>query len=372
MVGKRSVSVWLGTRKGAYVVRSNAARKKWTVHGPFQDGSDVFHVAPDPRHPGTVYSAANNGWWGPALYRSRDSGKKWTEVSVPGTPRFGERKMTDGEPPAAKFPIKNLWHIEPGPPGEPKSVFLGVDPAALYRSDDEGAHWEGVSGINEHSTRSRWNPGAGGLCLHTILIDPQQPRRMYIGISAAGTFKTEDGGAHWSPCNKGVETPFLPEKFPELGQCVHKVALDPEDPSVLYRQDHGGIYVSRDRADHWTRVGKPLPEDFGFVVATAAGRPGEATFIPEIGESRTAIGGQFQVYRWHRDSKKWSPLVRKGLFPGFFGVHREGMAIDDLPTNGIYVGSTTGTLVVSPDYGRTWSSVPYQFPGIHSVSVSTA
>lgn len=367
----RAVRVWIGTRKGAYVARSDPRRKKWTVGGPFEATSDVFHVAPDPRHPGTVYLAGNNGWWGPSLYRSRDSGKKWSEVSVPGTPRVAKR-TPPVEAPSAKFPIKNLWHVAPGPEGEPRTVFLGVDPAALWRSDDEGASWTGLPGINEHATRPSWNPGAGGMCLHTILIDPVQPNRMYIGISAAGTFRTEDGGDHWSPCNRNVRADFLPNKLPEVGQCVHKVALDPADPSILYRQDHSGIYVSRDRAERWNRIGRPLEDDFGMGVAVSANHPGEAYFAPEAGMARTMLGGQFQVYRWRNKDRSWTPLVRRGALPGAFGIHREALAADPLDPTGIYAGTTTGNLVYSADDGRSWSQIPHQFPGIHSVTVETA
>jgi hypothetical protein len=371
MASHRSVEVWIGTRKGGYVARSDARRRSWTVAGPFQEDRDVFHIAPDPRRPGTVYLAANSGWWGPALYRSRDSGRKWTEVSVPGTPRTGQRKPPF-ELPSAKFPIKNLWHVAPGPASEPRSVFLGVDPASLWRSDDEGATWEGIAGINEHTSRPSWNPGAGGMCLHTILIDPKEPRRMYVGISAAGTFRTDDGGEHWSPCNRGVSADFLPDRWPEVGQCVHKVALDRDDPSVLYRQDHCGIYVSRDRADRWTRVGKGLDDDFGMVVATAGSRPGEALFMPMNSRPRTSLGGQFQLYRWGLRDRRWTPLVRRGTWPGAYGTHREGLATDELDPTGIYVGTTTGQLIYSPDDGRRWSEIPYQFPGIHSVAAIVA
>lgn len=367
----RSVEVWIGTRKGGFLARSDLRRRKWSVRGPFQAGADVFHLAPDPRHPGTVYLAANSGWWGPALYRSRDSGRKWTEVSVPGTPRVGKR-MPPVEMPSANFPIKNLWHVAPGPGTEPRSLFLGVDPASLWRSDDEGANWEGLSGLNEHPTRKDWNPGAGGMCLHTILVDPENSRRMYVGISAAGTFRTDDAGEHWTPCNRGVAADFLPNRRPEVGHCVHKIAFDAGDPSVLYRQDHCGIYVSRNRAESWTRVGRPLDDDFGFVVAAAPNRPGSAFFVPLYGQTRTTLGGQFQAYRWDSDPRAWNPLVRKGTWPGQFGMHREGLSVDSLDPTGIYVGTTTGQLIFSADEGRSWSEVPYQFPGIHSVVAGVA
>ena len=370
-MAERRVRVWLGTRKGGYRLESGPDRRRWTIAGPFQEGNEVYHLVADPRRPGTVYSAANSSWWGPRLMRSRNWGTTWTEVSVPGTPRRSKRRPPV-ESPTAAFPIKNLWHLEPGPADSPRTLYLGVDPASLWCSEDEGANWSAVRGLAEHPSRPEWNPGAGGMCLHTILIDPGDARRMYVAISAAGVFRTEDGGAHWRPLNQRVWAPFLPTPYPPFGQCVHKVALDPADPSTLYRQDHGGMYVSHDRAESWRRIGKPLGDDFGMAVATAAALPGNAFFVPLKGGSRLIAGGHFQAYRWNDGRRSWSPLVRPGRFPGDFGLHREGMAADRLDPAGIYIGTTTGQLFWSRDAGKSWRLVPYQFPSIHSVSVSTS
>jgi hypothetical protein len=365
----RRVRVLLGTRKGGYLLEADAKRRKWTVRGPFQSGGDVFHVVADPRHPGTVYSAVNNGWWGPTLMRSRNWGGTWSEISVPHTPRRSKR-TAPVEAPSPKYPITNLWHLEPGHASQPRTVFLGVDPASLWRSEDEGGSWLPVSGLNDHSSRPLWNPGAGGMCLHTILIDPTNPRRMTVGISAAGTFRTDDGGEHWAPKNRGVIAGFQPDRHPEVGQCVHKVAADTGNPSVLYRQDHCGIYVSRNAGDNWTRVGRVLGDDFGMNVATAASLPGEAFFVPLDSLPRVVEGDHFQVQRWTDRSRTWSPMVPKKQWPGAFGMHREGLAADAMDPAGIYVGTTTGQLFWSADGGRRWDLVPYQFPGIHSVEVN--
>lgn len=364
------VRVWVGTRKGGYRIEGDRARRRWKVSGPFQEGKEVYHLMPDPRHPGTVYSAANSGWWGPQLLRSRDWGGKWTEVSVPGTPRMRERKPPL-ESPSPKFPITNLWHVEPGPVDEPRTVYLGVEPASLWRTEDEGATWEGIGGLNEHPTRRKWNPGAGGLCLHTILVDRTDSRRMFAGISAAGLFRTEDGGSHWTPVNRRVWAPFLPNQYPVFGQCVHKVVFDSGTPSTLYRQDHGGIYVSRDRADSWTRIGKAFDEDFGFVAASAPALPGNAFFVPLHGMTRTVAGAHFQVQRWSERSRSWTALPAKNAEPGDYGLHREGLATDALDPAGVYVGTTTGQLFYSRTGGKSWDRVPYNFPSIHSVEVSS-
>jgi photosystem II stability/assembly factor-like uncharacterized protein len=365
----RKVRVFLGTRKGSYVLESDLRRRRFKVHGPYHDGDDVFHVTADPRHPGTVYAAVNNGWWGPMLFRSRNWGAKWSEISVPQTPRRSKR-TAPVEAPNPKYPIKNIWHIEPGRPADPKTIYLGADPGSLWRSDDEGSTWEPVAGLNDHPSRPKWGPGAGGLCLHTILLDPDRPERMYAGISAAGFLRSDDGGATWKHKNKNVLTPFLPGPTPEFGQCVHKVAMDPANPSLLYRQDHGGIYVSRDAGDSWDHMGKVLGDDFGFAVASAPASPGSAFFVPLASETRAMSGHGFHLSRWSESSRKFSQLRAPGV-NGEFGMHREGLATDALDPTGVYVGASTGQLFYSADAGRRWAVVPYQFPGIHSVSTSS-
>lgn len=369
---EKKVRLYIGTRKGGYVAESDLKRKKWSVKGPFQAGKDVFHVSPDPRHPGQVYAAVNSPWVGPMLLRSTDHGRSWKEIPPPMMTVSKKRPPLNFDQGPPKHAIVNLWHVEPGPVSEPDTLFVGVDPASLFRSDDRGQSWSPVSGLNEHETRPKWNPGAGGLCLHTILLDPTRPKRMYVGISAAGTFRSDDAGDHWRPVNRGVKVSFMPEKFPEFGQCVHKVALDPSDPSIAYRQDHDGIYVSHDGMESWKHIGKPLPEDFGFVTAVSPAKPGQAYFVPLLPMERTAPKGRLQVYRWTERTKQWAPTIpAKGGWTGDLGTHREGLAIDGLDPHGIYLGTTTGQLIYSPDGDRHWSEIPYHFPGIHSVEVST-
>jgi hypothetical protein len=371
MAKNKTVRVLIGTRKGGYIAESTTARKKWTVKGPFQPGWDVFHVVADPRRPGDIYAAVNSGFFGPMLIRSSNWGGKWTEIAPPGMTVRAQRPPPGNDGTPAPSPIVNIWHIEPGHESEPGTVFLGIDPASLYRSDDRGNSWTPITGLNEHSTRPKWNPGAGGMCLHTILIDPKNPKRMHIGISAAGTFRTDDGGEHWHPTNRGVKVSFLPEKAPEVGQCVHKVTFEPSDPTTLYRQDHDGIYVSRNAADSWTRVGKPLPDDFGFVVATAPALPREAFFVPLRSNARTTMEGALQVYRWSDKPRKWSTLLKGKQYPGEFGTHREGLATDRLDPAGIYLGTTTGQVFYSATGGTKWDQIPYSFPSIHSVEVAS-
>jgi BNR/Asp-box repeat protein len=370
MASTKNVRVYLGTRKGTFVAESDKSRRKWKVRGPYHPGNDIYHVAPDPRGRGHVYAGVNSEFWGPMLYRSTDHGKSWTEIAPPLLPLQKSRKPALG-PDAVPQPIQRIWHIEPGPASEPDTLFVGVDPYSLYRSDDRGASWQPVNGINEHSSKAKWNPGNGGPCLHTIILDPSRSNRMYVGISAAGMFRSDDGGRSFRPANKGVRTDFLPEKTPEVGQCVHKVVLDPANPETSYRQDHNGIHVSHDGMESWTRVGKALDSDFGFAVAAAAHAPGQAYFVPLSGETRASWGGALEVYRWVDKTRKFAPLIRGRVAQGELGVQREGIAADALDLPGIYVGTTTGQLVLSPDDGRSWSVVPHMFPGIHSVSVDS-
>lgn len=367
------VRVLVGTRKGTYIVEGDARRKRWTVGPAAHEGSEVYHVVADPRRPGDLYAAVNNDFWGPMIQRSRNWGKKWEEIATPLTPRRKDRtpEFNDEDPTTpVKRALQRLWHIEPGPPGEPDALFLGADPHLLFRSSDRGASWDPLDSINNHPDKKGWSPGAGGACLHTIILDPRTPQRMYIGMSAVGTFRSEDAGATWTPTNKGVMAPFLPNKYPETGQCVHHVAIDAADPDTFYRQDHGGMYVSHNRMDRWTRIGKPLGDDFGFCVSSPRSAPGIAYFVRLDGMARVTGEGHFQVHEWNDRTKKWRKLLSPKAFPGHFGVQREGIATDALDPAGIYVGTTTGQLFVSPDAGKRWQLVPFQFPGIHSVSIA--
>ncbi len=374
MAKERGVRVYVGTRKGAYAIEGDATRRRWKVRGPSHKGSDVFQVAPDPRHPGTVYAAVNSIFFGPMLQKSTDEGKHWKEIAPPMMPVSKARPPPNFESDLRDVvrPIKNLWQITPGPENEPKRLFVGIDPASLFRSDDGGASWEGVEGLNAHETRSKWNPGAGGMCLHTILLDPTRPHRMYVGISAAGMFRTDDGGDHWTPMNRGVRVSFQPEKNPVVGQCVHKVVLDPAHPETAYRQDHDGIYVSHDSMEEWRRIGRPLANDFGFVVTSPATMPGRAFFMPLDPYPRTSPGGSLGIWEWNDGKRTWRSMIPKGQFPGDMGVHREGIASDTRDPAGIYLGTSTGDVIVSNDGGRKWSQVPYRFPSIHSVTVADA
>ncbi len=372
MAEREKFRILVGTRKGTYIVEGDTGRRRWKIGPVAHEGAEIYHVVADPRNPGTLFAAVNSDFWGPMLQRSRNWGKTWQEVSTPLTPVKKDRQplFNDADPTTpVPRPLRNLWRIEPGHASEPDTVYLGADPHLLFRSTDLGQSWVPIPAINEHPARKGWSPGAGGACLHTILIDPREPKRIYLGLSAVGTFRSEDGGTSFRPTNKGVLAPFLPDKHPETGQCVHHVVQDARDPDTFYRQDHGGMYVTHDRMERWTRIGKPLGDDFGFGVASPRAAPGRAYFVRLDGMARVTGDGHFQVHEWNDAKRTWRKLVRPGAFPGHYGVQREGIATDDLDPAGIYVGTTTGQLFVSPDAGRNWQLVPFQFPGIHSVSL---
>jgi hypothetical protein len=373
MTKSEKVQILVGTRKGTYVVDGDSRRRTWKVRPVAHEGEEVYHVVADPRHPGDLYAAVNNSFFGPQVQRSRDGGKKWKEIATPLTPFGKDRKFSmDEENPnqPVQRPLNNLWHIEPGLASEPNTLYLGADPHLLFRSSDLGASWEPIDALNNHPNKKNWAPGFGGACLHTILIDPRDARRLYVGLSAVGTFRSDDGGSSWKPTNKGVLAPFQPDKHPETGQCVHHVAADAADPDTFYRQDHGGMYVSHNRMESWVRIGRPLGDDFGFGVASPAAEPGKAYFVRLDGKARVTGEGHFQVHEWNDKTRRWRKLLSPKAFPGHFGVQREGIAADALRPAGIYVGTTTGQLFVSPNAGRSWQRVPFQFPSIHSVSVA--
>ena len=374
MSADNKVRILVGTRKGTYVVEGDRQRKRWKVGPVAHEGNEVYHVVADPRHPGDIYAAVNNNFFGPEVQRSRNYGKTWKEIGTPMLPLRKGRKFEMNESnPQADIPraLQRLWHIEPGLPEEPETIYLGADPHLLFRSTDLGQSWTAIDSINQHPKRKDWAPGFGGACLHTILIDPRDPRRLYIGMSAVGTFRSDDGGESFRPVNKGVETPFLPEKFPETGQCVHHVAIDSADPDTFYRQDHGGMYVSHDRMDSWKRIGKKLGDDFGFAVTSPKSAPGHAYFVRLDGRGRVTGGGHFQVQEWNDKTRTWRQLLSPKAFPGHFGVQREGITSDSLDPAGIYVGTTTGQVFLSPDTGRHWQQLPFQFPAIHSIGVAS-
>lgn len=359
---KSTVNILLGTRKGGFILQSDTRRRKWKMKGPFLQSSPVFHMAFDGRDGKTIYAAANSGHFGPTVQRSKDLGKTWENAKNP--PRFAE---------GSGLQVENVWHVEPGPPDEAGVVYAGVAPAALFRSSDGGDSWKMNEGLNNHPTRSKWMPGAGGLCLHSIVLDPSRPKRMYVGISAVGVLKSEDAGQTWSMKNKNVRADFAPTKYPEFGQCVHKLVMDPQKPDSLYQQNHCGVYKSEDGAENWVEISKGLPSTFGFPMATHPHDSERFYVVPEEGDfMRIVANRELAVYETRNAGRTWKKHV-EGLPTGnaYVGCYREGIAADQLDPAGVYVGTRMGQLFHSADEGKTWRMITEWLPPIHSVSTAT-
>ena len=354
-----SVLVLVGTRKGLFLLESDDDRREWELAGPVLTGWSIFHAIADPRD-GTIQAATNSEVYGATVHRSADRGETWARAEELGLPE--DTGLT----------LEKTWHVEPGREGEDGRLWLGAAPGALFRTDDGGASWTPVDGIVRHETRDRWHPGAGGMCCHSIALDPGELGRMYVGISAAGVFRSEDGGETWTPANQGTAADFLPDPFPELGQCVHKLLVHPARPERLWQQNHCGVYRSDDRGGSWERLeGNGLPSGFGFPLALDHREPDTAFVVPEeSSENRVTPNGRLGVYRTRDGGSSWE-LLTDGLPQRAWGaVMREGFSSDRLDPPGIYLGTQSGSLFVSPDAGDTWVEAAAQLPPILSVEAA--
>jgi photosystem II stability/assembly factor-like uncharacterized protein len=351
------VLILAGTRKGLFTLRGDEERRAWRLEGPLLTGWEVFHAIRDQRD-GTIYAATNSLAYGSTVHRSRDEGHSW------------ERAEGIGLPEGSELTLERTWHVEPGHESRPDTVWLGAAPGVLFRSDDVGASWEPVRGILEHPTRERWMPGAGGMCCHSISLDPGDAERLFVGISAAGTFRTDDGGETWTPANKDVAADFLPEPHPEVGQCVHKLLVHQERPERIWQQNHCGVYRSDDRGENWERLdGNGLPSDFGFALALHSRDPDTAWVVPEEGAAnRVTCDGRLGVYRTRDAGASWE--LRPALDEAWVAVLREAGASDTLDPVGVYVGTQSGSVFVSPDEGETWLEAARHLPPVLSIEVA--
>jgi hypothetical protein len=366
------VRVLVGTRKGAFVLTADGARKDWRVDGPHFAGLEVYHVAGSPAAPDRVWAAPSTSWFGQQVHRSDDGGRSWTAVGsdftyagVPGT-----HQWYDGTPHPWEF--ARVWHLEPSAT-DPDTVLAGVEDAALFRSVDGGSTWSELPGLREHGSGPRWQPGAGGMCLHTILPDPRDPARMLVAISAAGVFRTDDGGATWRPTNAGLVSEGIPDPDAEVGHCVHKLALHPDRPDTVYMQKHWDVMRSDDGGEHWHDVGGDLPTDFGFVVDVHAHEPETVYVLPITSDAEHfPPEGKLRVYRSRTGGHEWEPLSR-GLPQEhcYVDVLRDAMAVDSLDSCGVYFGTTGGQVYASADAGDTWAPIVRDLPAVLSVEVQT-
>ena len=359
----------VGTRKGAFILHSEPARRNWQLYGPYSPGSDVFHLTYDARNGGQLFSATNSMWFGPQVEFSSDLGQTWEQAQE--QPRFAG----DGGP-----TVNRIWHVEPGRDTEPGTLYAGVEPAALFRSDDQGMTWQEVAGISSHPTREGWMPGLGGLCLHSIQVDAGRPNKMWVGISAVGVFRTDDAGESWQTANQGVRADFDPaNRFPEWGVCPHKLLAHPRKPDLLYQQNHCGVFRSDNGGADWQDITEGLPSRFGFVLGLHPHDPETLFVLPEdaaLGDDvggglRYVSGAKCRVFRSHNGGQSWEPLTR-GLPQKNAYLHalREGMATDSLDPVGIYFGTTNGQIFYSRDGGDSWELLIEHLPPINSVEVA--
>jgi len=367
-----TVRLLVGTRKGAFVLTSDEAREDWQVEGPHFAGWEIYHLKGSPANPDRLYCSQSNSWFGQIVQRSDDGGRTWSPVGnkftydgVPGT-----HQWYDGTPHPWEF--KRVWHLEPSL-SDPDTVYAGAEDAALFRSTDGGANWQELSGLRCHTTGSAWQPGAGGMCLHTIILDPIDSRRIVIAISSAGAFRTDDGGTTWKPINRGLRSAHIPDPNAEVGHCVHHIAAHPARPGVLFMQKHWDVMRSDDAGDNWREVSGNLPTDFGFCIDVHAHEPETLFVVPIKSDSEHfPLDGKLRVYRSRTGGNEWEPLTN-GLPQRdcFVNVLRDAMAVDTLDSCGVYFGTTGGQVYASPDAGDTWTPIVRDLPAVLSVEVQT-
>jgi hypothetical protein len=366
------VRVLVGTRKGAFVLTADGTRTDWDVSGPHFGGWEMYHLKGSPADPNRIYASQSTGWFGQQIQRSDDGGASWQPVghdfSYDGVP--GTHQWYDGTPHPWEF--ARVWHLEPSLT-DPDVVFAGVEDAALFRTSDGGASWQEVPGLREHGSGPQWQPGAGGMCLHTILLDPQNAERMFIAISAAGAFRTDDGGASWTPINRGLQSEGIPDPDAEVGHCVHRLAMHPSRPDTLFMQKHWDVMRSDDAGDSWHEVSGNLPTDFGFPIDVHAHEPETIYVVPITSDSlHYPPDGKLRVYRSRTGGNEWEPLT-DGLPQShcYVNVLRDAMAVDTLDDCGIYVGTTGGQIYASPNGGDSWAPIVRDLPAVLSVEVQT-
>jgi photosystem II stability/assembly factor-like uncharacterized protein len=367
-----SVRVLVGTRKGAFILTSDGMRKKWKISGPHFAGWEIYHLKGSPVDPSRIYVSQTSGWFGQMVQRSNDGGQTWeaagNKFAYEGTP--GTHTWYDGTPHPWEF--KRVWHLEPSLT-DPETVYAGVEDAALFRSSDGGTTWTELAGLRNHGTGPSWQPGAGGMGLHTILLDPANANRIFIAISAAGVFRSDDCGQSWRTANKGLRSEFLPKPDAEVGHCVHRIAMHPSRPNVLFMQKHWDVMRSDDAGESWREVSGNLPTDFGFPIDVHAHEPETIYVVPIKSDSEHfPPEGKLRVYRSRTGGDEWEALT-KGLPQKncYVDVLRDAMAVDSLDSCGIYFGTTGGQVYASADSGDTWAPIAAHLPAVLSVETQT-
>lgn len=387
------IRVLVGTRKGAFILTADGTRRKWDVDGPHFGGWEMYHLKGSPIDPDRLYASQTSSWFGQIIQRSDDGGKTWKTPggeSIPdpyGPPAGVSNKFVYDISPETGKPLtthqwydgtqhpwefKRVWHLEPSL-SNPDTVYAGVEDAALFRSTDGGHTWQELSGLREVKGHL-WQPGAGGMCLHTIMLDPADPQRLFVAISAAGAFRTEDGGLTWKAINRGLQSQFeLPDPDADVGHCVHCLAMHPHRPNVLFMQKHWDVMRSDDAGNSWYEISGDLPTDFGFPIAVHAHQPETVYVVPITSDSEHyPPGGRLRVYRSRSGGQEWEGLTQ-GLPQQdcYVNVLRDAMAVDSLDPCGVYVGTTGGQVYVSADDGDSWMPIVHALPAVLSVEVQT-
>jgi photosystem II stability/assembly factor-like uncharacterized protein len=388
------VRVLVGTRKGAFVLTADGKREKWDVSGPHFAGWEMYHIKGSPADPNRIYASQTSGWFGQLIQRSDDGGKTWHQPGTPagqpaeaGPPKSESNKFAydtssgSGKPLTTHqfydgtqhpWEFKRVWHLEPSIT-DPDAVYAGVEDAALFRSSDGAQNWQELPGLRGHGTGPAWQPGAGGMCLHTIILDPSNPERIYIAISAAGAFRTDDGGKSWKPINKGLYSKYIPNPTAEVGHCVHHIAMNPSRPGVLFMQKHWDVMRSDDAGDSWQKISGNLPTDFGFVIDIHSHEPETVYVVPIKSDSEHYVHeGKLRVFRSRSGGNEWEALT-KGLPQSncYVNVLRDAMAVDSLDECGVYFGTSGGQVYASADAGDSWNPIVRDLPAVLSVEVQT-
>ncbi len=366
------VRVLVGTKKGAFVLSADAKRASWEIQGPHFGGWEIYHLKGSPADPNRLYASQSNAWFGQVVHRSNDGGQSWETVGnkfvydgVPGT-----HQWYDGTPHPWEF--ARVWHLEPSL-SDPDMVYAGVEDAALFRSTDGGQSWHELAGLREHGSGPQWQPGAGGMCLHTIVVDPTRPERIFVAISSAGAFRSDDADKTWQPINRGLRSEQIPNPTAEVGHCVHRIALHPSRPHVLYMQKHWDVMRSDDAGDSWREVSGNLPSDFGFPIDVHAHEPETVYVVPIKSDSEHyPPDAKLRVYRSRTGGNEWQALTR-GLPQRdcYVNVLRDAMAVDALDPCGVYFGTSGGQVYASADAGDSWAPIMRDLPPVLSVEVQT-
>ena len=389
------VRVLVGTRKGAFVLSSDGKRERWEVSGPHFAGWEIYHLKGSPADPNRLFASQTSGWFGQIIQRSDDGGKTWTQPGTPpaerttpqGTPKGESNKFVydtsaeTGKPLTTHqfydgtqhpWEFKRVWHLEPSL-NDPDTVYAGVEDAALFRSKDGGKSWQELSGLRGHGTGPKWQPGAGGMCLHTVMLDPTNPKRMYVAISAAGAFRSDDAGETWLPINRGLKSQYIPNPEAEVGHCVHRIAMHRSKPGTLFMQKHWDVMRSDNAGELWQEISGNLPTDFGFVIDVNANEPETVYVVPIKSDSEHYVpDGKLRVYRSRTGGNEWEALT-KGLPQKdcYVNVLRDAMAVDSLDKCGVYFGTTGGQVYASADGGDNWAPIVRDLPAVLSVEIQT-